>query len=401
MAQKGKGRSANGMGNIRKKIIKRNGTEYIYWEGRCTTGFDPGTGKQVQKSVTGKTQKEVAQKIKEMSCQVDTGTYIEPCKMTLAEYLELWQNEYLNSIAPNTAHSYRMHCRVHIIPAIGAVKLSQLNPLIIQQFCNRLKNQNTHKQLAPKTVHNIHGTLHRALARAVSLKYIPSNPADAVNLDLPQTEPYELHPMEDDDITRFVEAIGNHRYRLIYLITLFTGLREGEILGLSWDEINWDDHILAIKQQLSINRDKHEYYIRRPKNKKTRYIVVADAVMDLLREQKERQMQMRKDAGDTWKNEWNLVFTKEDGSHLAVATVYGNYKRIVNKIDHGEQRFHDLRHSFASNSLENGDDIKTVQENLGHHSPAFTLKQYGHVKKTMAIASAQRMDVFIQKVMRE
>ncbi len=89
------------------------------------------------------------------------------------------------------------------------------------------------------------------------------------------------------------------------------------------------------------------------------------------------------------------------GSHLAVSTVYNNYKRLVGKIDHGEQRFHDLRHSFASNSLENGDDIKTVQENLGHHSAAFTLKQYGNVKKTMSIASAQRMDVFIQNVMRE
>lgn len=123
--------------------------------------------------------------------------------------------------------------------------------------------------------------------------------------------------------------------------------------------------------------------------------------MSLLREQQAVQTQMKLNAGKAWQNEWNLVFTKEDGSHLAVSTVYNNYKRLVGKIDHREQRFHDLRHSFASNSLENGDDIKTVQENLGHHSAAFTLKQYGHVKKTMSIASAQRMDVFIQNVMRE
>lgn len=225
------------------------------------------------------------------------------------------------------------------------------------------------------------------------------NPADAVNLDLPQTEAYEINPMEDEDIIRFIEAIGNNRYRLIYLITLFTGLREGEVLGLSWNDINWRDHILTIRQQLSINRETREYGIRRPKNKKTRHILVADAVMDLLKEQKDYQEQLRTMAGKAWSNEWNLVFTKEDGSHLAVSTVYNNYKRLVVKIDHGEQRFHDLRHSFASNSLENGDDIKTVQENLGHHSAAFTLKQYGHVKKTMSIASAQRMDLFIRNVM--
>lgn len=401
MAQKGKGRGTNGMGTIRKKTVIRNGAEYTYWEGRYTTGYDPGTGKQVQKSITGKTQKEVAQKIKEQTRQIDLGTYTEPCKMTLGEFLELWQNEYLNSVSPNTAHSYKTHCRVHIIPKIGAVKLAQLSPLIIQQFCNRLMNANTQKALSPKTVKNIHGTLHKALSRAVSLKYIPYNPADAVNLDLPQAEPFEIHPMEDDDIVQFIEAIGDHRYRLIYLITLFTGLREGEILGLSWNEINWEDHILTIRQQLSINRETREYCIRRPKNRKPRYIVVADAVMDLLKEQQAVQAQMKMNAGKVWKNEWNLVFTKEDGSHLAVSTIYNNYKRLVEKIDHGEQRFHDLRHSFASNSLENGDDIKTVQENLGHHSAAFTLKQYGHVKKTMSIASAQRMDVFIQNVMRE
>ena len=399
MAQKGKGRSTNGMGTIRKKTIQRNGAEYIYWEGRCTVGFDPGTGKQLQKSITGKTQKEVSLKMKEMTRQVDSGVYTEPCKMTVAEYLELWQREYLNSIAPNTAHSYKTHCRIHIIPGIGAVRLSQLSPLIIQQFCNRLMNANTNKPLSPKTVHNIHGTLHRALARAVSLHYISYNPADAVNLDLPQTEAYEINPMEDEDIIRFIEAIGNNRYRLIYLITLFTGLREGEVLGLSWNDINWRDHILTIRQQLSINRETREYGIRRPKNKKTRHILVADAVMDLLKEQKDYQEQLRTMAGKAWSNEWNLVFTKEDGSHLAVSTVYNNYKRLVVKIDHGEQRFHDLRHSFASNSLENGDDIKTVQENLGHHSAAFTLKQYGHVKKTMSIASAQRMDLFIRNVM--
>lgn len=401
MAQKGKNRAVNGMGNIRKKTVKRNGVEYTYWEGRFTTGFDPGTGKQIQKSVTGKTQKEVIQKIKEMTHQVETGTYTEPCRMTVAEFLDLWQNEYLNSIAPNTAHSYKTHCRVHIIPGIGAVRLSQLSPLIIQQFCNRLKNERTNKPLSPKSVHNIHGTLHRALDRAVLLHYIPSNPADSINLALPQPEPYEVRPMEDEEITRFIEAIGDHRYRLIYLITLFTGLREGEILGLSWDDINWKDHILRIRQQLSINRETREYCIRRPKNRKSRYIVVADAVITLLREQQNMQSQMRQIAGPAWVNEWNLVFTKEDGSHLAVSTVYSNYKRIVSKIDHGEQRFHDLRHSFASNSLENGDDIKTVQENLGHYSASFTLKQYAHVKKTMSVASAQRMDIFIQRVMSE
>lgn len=399
MSHKGSSRGAAGMGTIRKKTIVKNGHEYIYWEGRFTTGYDPGTGKQIQKSISGKTQKEVAQKIKKLTMQVDAGTYKDPCKLTVAEYLEIWQREYLNSVKPNTANSYRAQCKNHIIPAIGAVKLSQLNPLMIQQLCNRLMNTHTNEPLSPKTVHNIHGTLHKALSRAVTLQYIPTNPADAVHLDLPLTDVFEIHPLEDDDVAKLIETTGNHKFRLIYLITLFTGLRQGEILGLSWDNINWNDHILMIRQQLSKNRETREYCIDTPKHRKVRSIVVADAVMDLLREQKEIQLQMKAAAGERWSNPWNLVFTREDGSCLRMVTVYKNYKKIVCRIDHGEQRFHDLRHSFASNSLENGDDVKTVQENLGHHSAAFTLKQYGHVKKTMAIASAQRMEIYIQSVM--
>ena len=128
---------------------------------------------------------------------------------------------------------------------------------------------------------------------------------------------------------------------------------------------------------------------------------MADAVMGLLQEQYELQSQLKSHAGKAWQNKWNLVFTKEDGSNLAINTVYHNYKRLVKEIDCEARRFHDLRHCFASTSLENGDDAKTVQENLGHHSAAFTLKQYGHVKKTMAVASAQRMEAYIQNVMPE
>lgn len=401
MAHKGSGRNADGMGTIRKKTVIRNGREYTYWEGRCTVGYDPGTGKQIQKSFTAKTQKEVTQKIKELTREIDSGSYVEPCKLTVAEFLEIWQKEYLNSVKPNTAHGYRTHCRVHIIPGIGAVKLCKLTPLIIQRFYNSLENATTSKPLSPKSVRNIHGVLHKALECAVNLKYIASNPAEATGIDLPREDPHEILPMEDEEVKRFIEVVQNHRYRILYLITLFTGLREGEILGLSWDCIDWDNHILTIRQQLQKNREKKAYCIETPKNSKSRRIVVADAVIGLLQEQLELQSQLKSNAGRSWRNKWNLVFTKEDGSNLAINTVYHNYKRLVKEIDCESRRFHDLRHCFASTSLENGDDAKTVQENLGHHSAAFTLKQYGHVKKTMAIASAQRMEAYIQNVMPE
>lgn len=333
-----------------------------------------------------------------MSNKIDAGCYVEPCKLTVAEFLNIWQTEYLRNVKPNTAYSYRKVCENHIIPGIGAVKLCKLTPLMIQRFYNNLTSAKTDKTLSPKTVRNVHGVLHKALQRAVTLRYIPNNPADCMGIELPRQEDHEIRPMEDEEVVKFITGVQNHRYRLVFLIALFTGMRRGEVLGLSWDSVDWKNNILTIRQQLQVDRATRKYVIDSPKHGKRRSIMVAPAVIDLLKEQLEMQNKQKACAA-TWNNEWNLVFTKDDGSNLSVTSVGNSYKRLVRKLDCKDRRFHDLRHSFASTSLENGDDAKTVQENLGHHSAAFTLKQYGHVKKTMAIASAQRMEAYIQAVM--
>ena len=378
--------------------ITRNGRDYTYWEGRCTVGYDLGTGKQIQRSVTAKTQKEVSQKIKELTHELDMGTYVDPCRLTVSEYLAIWQTEYLKSIKPNTAYSYRRVCENHIVPGLGAVKLNKLTPLMVQQFYNGLENAKTGEALSAKTIHNIHGILHKALQRAVILGYIPSNPADAEKVELPEEDDTEIRPMEDEEVVKFIEGIQTHRFRLVYLMALFTGMRQGEVLGLSWNNVDWKHNTIYVRQQLQIDRATREYIIDTPKHRKKRTLTVAPAVMELLREQQRNQEQQKACARE-WNNKWNLVFTRDDGSNLAINSVGNSYKALVRRLDCDDRRFHDLRHSFASTSLENGDDVKTLQENLGHHSPAFTLKQYGHVKKSMAIASAERMEAYIQAVM--
>lgn len=134
----------------------------------------------------GKTQKEVSQKIKEQTREIDAGCYVKPCKLTVAEFLNIWQTEYLRNIKPNTTYSYRKVCENHIIPGIGAVKLCKLTPLMIQRFYNNLTSAKTDKTLSPKTVRNVHGVLHKALQRAVTLRYIPNNPADCMGIELPR-----------------------------------------------------------------------------------------------------------------------------------------------------------------------------------------------------------------------
>ena len=171
------GRAANGIGSIRKKTITKNGKTYTYWEGRCTTGFDPLTGKQKQRSVTGKTQKEVRQKISRIAGEVDEGSYIEPTKQTLGEWLDMWLDTYVAySVKPYTEDSYRAVCENHIKPSLGKVKLAVLSAPQIQQLYNKLVR---HDGLSPKTVKNIHGVLHRAFNQAVKIGSLRYNPADA------------------------------------------------------------------------------------------------------------------------------------------------------------------------------------------------------------------------------
>ena len=135
------GRSARGTGTSRKKTVTRGGKKYEYWEARYTAGADPGTGKQIQRSITGKTQKEVAQKLRDATAAIDNGTYTAPNKQTLGQWLDVWAGAYLGSVKPRTVDLYDSYIRVYIKPALGAVRLENLNTHTIQGFYNTLAKE--------------------------------------------------------------------------------------------------------------------------------------------------------------------------------------------------------------------------------------------------------------------
>ena len=129
-------KAAAGAGTIRKKTVTRNGKSYTYWEARITVGRDPGTGKQVQRSFTGKTQKEVREKMQAAAVAVNTGTYIAPQKMTVGVWMDIWAKDYLGGVKPTTLTIYRNNIKNHIKPALGAIELSSLRPHLVQGFIN-------------------------------------------------------------------------------------------------------------------------------------------------------------------------------------------------------------------------------------------------------------------------
>lgn len=382
------GRAPKGTGMIRKRPDGR-------WEGRYTLGFDPKTGKPKIKYYYGKTQKEVRQKLSEIAVQVDEGNYLEPSKMKISAWLDLWLKTYIEPVLkPYTVASYKNACDHYIKPTLGNIALGQLHAIQIQQLYNSLQSEH---DLSAKTVKNIHGIFHHALEQAVKMEMIKSNPSDLCTL--PKVRRKEFHPMEEKDIAAFLKVIKGTRFENVYMVTLFTGMRQGEVLGLTWDCVDFEHNTIYINKQLQkTQKVGGTYTLVSTKSGRSRLITVADSVMAALKAESFKQHQNMIAASSAWNNPMNLVFTNELGGNLCHFTVYKYFKRLVTDIGIPEERFHDLRHSYAVVSIESGDDIKTVQGNLGHATASFTLDVYGHVSQRMRKQSAERMERFIRNV---
>lgn len=381
-----KKRNDNGNGSTRKRADGK-------WEGRYSAGYDPATGKLISRSVYGKTQKEVRQKLNEILRDLQDGTYVAPNKMTAGEWLDIWLKEYTLNIRPATKAAYEQHVRVHLKPALGRIQLSKLLPHQIQQNYNDLLRK---RGLSPKSIKNVHGVLHRALEQAKLMGYLKTNPTTGVVL--PKAEKAVLKTMEDTDVARFLQEIKDDPYENVLFVTAFTGLREGEVLGLTWDCVDFEKGQLLINKQHNRAKGEKEFHFSPLKNSKIRTITVAQEVLNVLEKQQKQQEKWQAILGDKWDNQKNLVFTTEFGRYINNKTLYMNYKRIMRKLGFPQLRFHDLRHTYAVNSLRAGDDIKTVQENLGHATASFTLGTYAHATPGMKRESAGRMNDFIQRL---
>ncbi|MBR6954157.1 MAG: site-specific integrase [Clostridia bacterium] len=313
--------------------------------------------------------------------------------MTVAQWLTIWQRDFLGNVKPGTAISYEMQVRVHIVPTLGEIKLTALRTPVVQ----RLYNQKLAQGMSPKSIKNIHGCLHRALDMAVRIGYLTKNPTSACIL--PTVRQAEIHPLDTPDLKKLLESIHGDEYEALILTAIFTGMRSGELLGLTWDCIDFENGIIRVVKQLVQPRKKgRSFSFGTPKNGKGRTLTPAPFVMEVLKEHKKAQVELRKAAGPAWDDGGfpNLVFTHPDGSHLSQPTVWKALQKILEKAGLESHRFHDLRHTYVVNAFRAGDDVKTVQQNAGHYSAAFTLDRYAHVTETMRKESADRMQNFFE-----
>ena len=391
-------KSASGAGNIRKKTVTRGGKEYTYWEARITTGYDPGTGKQIMRSFSGKTQKEVREKIQQAAVALSNGTYQEPTCLTVSAWLEEWLGSFVKpTVKPLTLSAYSTSIKVHINPNIGNIKLQALRGTHIQKLYNGMKDSG----LSAKTIKNTAAILHKAFTVAVKQGLMAANPCDAA--EVPKGKAREITPLSDAQIPLFLEAIQADPYCNAFALCLLAGLREGECLGLSWEQVDFDNGRITVSRQLQKEKGNGgRYYIAdSTKNGKTRIIEPPPIAFQYLQTEKKKQLENRLRAGAHWDNPFNLVFTEEDGRYVIFQTFYRHFKRIAAQIGYPNARPHDLRHTCATVAISSGADVKSVQSLLGHATASFTLNVYAHTSDKMKADTAARMQSYYDTMQKQ
>lgn len=387
-------RRGDGEGSITKRKDGR-------WQGSVLVGYNPETGRPKRKYFYGRTRKEVQEKINEVALKVQAGTYREPSKLTVAEWFTTWLNDYMKlSLRPTTWESYRYQVEGHIIPALGHLKLAQLQTAHIQRLYNEKLNggrlDGKDGGLSPKSVRYIHTVIHSCLEQAKKEGMITVNPADAVRL--PKQEQKEIKYLGTAEAAIFLAMAKESKHFAAFYLALNTGMRRGELLGLRWKDIDFEAGQLTVNQGL-VRVSGQGLVFQEPKTKlSSRVINLAPAVVQVLKEHKKQQNEYKLMAGGAYRKDLDLVFANELGEPICPRAFTRVFERLIKKAGL-DVTFHGLRHTFATLALESGVDVKTIQETLGHHSSAFTMDVYSSVTVKMKREAADKVGNLLASLM--
>lgn len=374
-------RRMNGEGTIRKR---ENGL----WEARFT--LCDGT----RKSIYGKTQKAAKEAMILEKEKAELRVLSEKKGPTVGQWMDEWLRDYVKT-KPLTRVRYETDIRLHIKPNLGDICLAELKPYHVQSLYNKEEKNG----LSLKSIKNLHSVIHSSLEQAVKLELVDKNVSDACKITPPPKK--EMHPIKDGDLVRFLGSIRESEYENILYFYTFTGVRRGEGVGLTWDCVDFKTGTIRIYRQWQKRPhlgDKSCFGFEPLKNNKFRTFKPAKQVMDMLKRVRVQQNQWKLACGDGWKAEHDFVFTHWDGTPYNADCVFKYFKKVVRELGLQTTRLHDLRHTFATLSLQNGTDVKTVSASLGHATTAFTMDQYGHVTEAMQRDSAERMEKLINSL---
>lgn len=380
MAKK-KSRANNGMGSIRQRPDKR-------WEARYTTP----DGRQ--RSVYALSEQEVTVKLRAALSAIDNGAWQQPSKLTMAQWLEIWLNDYQSHTTGRTVETYRLVVNKHMVPVFGKVKVSNMNQIHVRRMISTMTKGGS----KPASINQARGILSAAMKCAIEAGLIKSNPVQGVRGPRLVKQRYTI--IDRDMFPAFIRAAEKTTIANALVFLLMTGLRAGEMRGLRWSDI--DGSVMHINRQLHAPSRKQRTF-GLPKDGEVREVQLPQEAVELLKRQRKQQLEERMAAGGEWvEDEYtaDLVFRTAQGWNLDEGTIYSAVVSIRDELGTPNLRPHDLRHSYAVAALRSGIDVKTVQHNLGHKHASITLDTYAAYTDDAGKTGAKRFDDYWKEALK-
>lgn len=370
-------------GKQRRKRGAGDGNYRLRPDGRWEARFTLSDGKS--KSVYGKTRQEVQQKHRAALRDIENGLDLRISQQTLSQFLTHWLEDVARPrVRASSYRHYEQILRLHVLPSLGRTTLSKLTPAQVQ----RLLNEKSASGLSPRTVGHIRAVLRDALNHALRWGLVTRNVAA---LATPPRQPRtQVNPLTAEQARAFLEFCKDDRLGPLFAAALSTGMRQGELFGLMWEDIDFDRGTVRVRQALQRVNGKPTFV--EPKSESSRRTVTMPAAaMAAFRTQRTRHLEQRLQAGPNWQD-WGLVFTATNGAPLESCNVNHHLQRLLKDAGLPKQRFHDLRHACASLLLAGGVPARTIMGILGHSQISLTLNTYSHLSPVLEREAAEAFD---------
>lgn len=380
------------MGTVRYNEKKK------FWEVRYDAPRT-GEGGRNQKYKGGfKLEREAKAYLAEQESNINRKTYIEPQKMFLFQYLNNWLDDKKDEISPTTYCGYEVNIRCHINPYIGGIQLQDLKAAHIKDLYKKLKKDREvkvgrgvrkFKGLSGTSIQYVHRVLSKALEDAYREETIAKNPAKLVTP--PPKEKFKAEFLPANQIREMLDKFRDDEMFMPVYLSIVLGLRRGEVLGLQWQDIDFDNRIIHIRNNYVMDNGKPTLRGDTKTEMSTRDIVITERIIQVLKEHQHKQRKLRMQLGQAYRVS-NFVCTWSDGQPFNPSHVSRGFSLRMKKYGLPMVRFHDLRHSNAALMISKNVPMKGASDRLGHSTIAITNDLYGHIERSVQEQIAETID---------
>ncbi len=334
--------------------------------------------------------------------EIEKGLFIEPGKLTFKEFTERWLRDYAETnLEPKTIESYKEKL-TRILQAMGHLRIKDVRPNHLLEFYINLQEDGVRKDgkpggLAPNNIRHHHRVISSILQDAVEWQVIPSNPAARVKP--PKVPKYQARVYDEDQVTDMLAALETEplKYQVAVMLTLDTGVREGELMGFEWPDIDFENDTIRIRRTSQYLPGKG-IFTKKPKTELSEDILaVSPSAMALLKQFRAHQAQERLKAGDLWQGSERL-FVTWDGRPMYPYTIGSWFPKFLKRHGLPHLNFHGLRHTSATLLINTGAPDKTVSGRLRHAKIGTTMDIYGHYLKSADRDAADRLEQVFQRM---